>query len=81
MVLYDALDSIDVEKVVQYVSNLQTDDGSFTGDKYGEIDTRFSFCATATLALLVRCDAFTSITWLFLSMYVNFYHFRANLNV
>lgn len=55
--LYDRLDAINVEGVVKYVSSLQKPDGSFTGDKWGEVDTRFSFCAVATLALLKRLDA------------------------
>lgn len=38
---------------MSYVSKLQQDDGSFTGDKWGEIDTRYSFCALACLSLLV----------------------------
>ena len=53
MLLYDAFDAIDTQKVVSYVSKLQNDDGSFQGDEWGEIDTRFSFCAVATLAILV----------------------------
>lgn len=55
--LYDRLDAIDVDGVVKYVASLQTEDGSFMGDKWGEIDTRFSMCAVATLALLKRLDA------------------------
>lgn len=51
--MYDALDVIDVDKVVKYVKNRQQPDGSFTGDIWGEVDTRFSFCAVATLSLLV----------------------------
>jgi prenyltransferase beta subunit len=31
--------------------------GSFQGDEWGEIDTRFSFCALAALALVNRLDA------------------------
>jgi len=42
-----------IEKIVMYVSKLQLDDGSFTGDKWGEVDTRYSFCALACLSLLV----------------------------
>lgn len=42
-----------MEGVVRYVAELQQPDGSFAGDEWGEIDTRFSFCALATLALLV----------------------------
>jgi len=29
-------------------------DGSFTGDEWGEVDTRFSYCGLSTLALLGR---------------------------
>lgn len=47
------MDAIDVEKVIKYVSSLQQSDGSFAGDKWGEIDTRFSFCAVMCLSLLV----------------------------
>lgn len=51
--IYDALDEIDLEAVAKYVSGLQQPDGSFFGDKWGEIDTRFSFCAVAILSLIV----------------------------
>ena len=47
------MDAIDCEKVVQFITKLQNDDGSFSGDQWGEIDTRFSMCAVACLALLV----------------------------
>ena len=39
-VMLDCLDKIDVEGVVSYVQSLQLDDGSFQGDKWGEIDNR-----------------------------------------
>ncbi|GJQ77785.1 putative prenyltransferase and squalene oxidase repeat [Trypoxylus dichotomus] len=55
--MYDKLDIIDVEGVVKYVAALQQPDGSFSGDKWGEIDTRFSFCAVATLSLLKSLEA------------------------
>ncbi|XP_045469825.1 geranylgeranyl transferase type-2 subunit beta [Harmonia axyridis] len=55
--LYDSLDEIDVEGVIKYIVSLQQPDGSFAGDKWGEIDTRFSFCAVATLSLLKKLDA------------------------
>ncbi|KAI4471381.1 geranylgeranyl transferase type beta subunit [Holotrichia oblita] len=55
--MYDKVDIIDIEGVVKYVASLQQSDGSFSGDKWGEIDTRFSFCAVATLSLLKRMDA------------------------
>lgn len=55
--MYDNLNSIDTEAIVKYVASLQLPDGSFMGDKWGEIDTRFSFCAVMTLSLLKRMDA------------------------
>ncbi|XP_045333845.1 geranylgeranyl transferase type-2 subunit beta isoform X3 [Leopardus geoffroyi] len=57
LTLYDSINVIDVNKVVEYVQSLQKEDGSFAGDIWGEIDTRFSFCAVATLALLGKLDA------------------------
>lgn len=51
--MYDALDEINIDKVVSYVKERQQPDGSFTGDQWGEVDVRFSFCAVATLSLLV----------------------------
>jgi geranylgeranyl transferase type-2 subunit beta len=35
---------------------LQKDDGSFMGDKWGEVDTRFSYCAVSSLDLLSSLD-------------------------
>lgn len=51
--IYDCLHEIDLEAVAKYVSGLQQPDGSFFGDKWGEVDTRFSFCAVAILTLIV----------------------------
>lgn len=53
--IYDSIDVIDVEKVVKYIKERQEPDGSFTGDIWGELDTRFTFCSIASLALLVSC--------------------------
>ncbi len=36
----------------EYIRTLQLPDGSFQGDTWGEIDTRFSFCAIAALSLM-----------------------------
>uniref|UniRef100_A0A1B6GAS2 Geranylgeranyl transferase type-2 subunit beta n=1 Tax=Cuerna arida TaxID=1464854 RepID=A0A1B6GAS2_9HEMI len=55
--LLDCVDVLPVEKVVSYVSSLQQEDGSFCGDKWGEVDSRFSFCAVACLSLLGKLDA------------------------
>lgn len=57
LVELDALDAIDRAAVVEYVRNRQQQDGSFTGDEWGEIDTRFTFCCLATLALLGELSA------------------------
>ena len=51
--LYTALDTINTDKVVEYIQGLQQEDGSFHGDKWGEVDTRFTMCAVACLSLLV----------------------------
>ena len=36
------------------ISSLQTPSGVFAGDKFGETDTRFTFCAINALSLLDR---------------------------
>jgi geranylgeranyl transferase type-2 subunit beta len=40
------------ELIVCYILSMQNGDGSFSGDVYGEIDTRFSYCALISLYLL-----------------------------
>jgi len=40
------------QSIIDYIKSLQTPDGSFMGDIWGEIDTRFSYCAIASLSLL-----------------------------
>ncbi|XP_013143093.1 PREDICTED: geranylgeranyl transferase type-2 subunit beta [Papilio polytes] len=57
LAMYDRLDAIDIEGVVRFAISLQQEDGSFYGDKWGEVDTRFSFCAVMTLSLLQQLDA------------------------
>ncbi len=54
---YGRKDLLDVDKICGYVKSMQKEDGSFTGDKWGEVDTRFSFGAVATLRLLDKLDA------------------------
>lgn len=51
--IYDCLNEIDLDGVAKYIASLQQPDGSFFGDKWGEVDTRFSFCAVAALTLIV----------------------------
>lgn len=36
----------------RYIASLQRPDGSFVGDVWGEVDTRFSYCALNCLAIL-----------------------------
>lgn len=43
-----------IEIVVRFISSLQKPDGSFMGDKWGEVDTRFSYCALNALSILGR---------------------------
>ncbi|RGB39728.1 terpenoid cyclases/protein prenyltransferase alpha-alpha toroid [Rhizophagus diaphanus] len=58
LVIEDALDAVNVDKIVEYVASCQDrDTGAFTGDEWGEIDTRFSYCALSCLSLLKRLDA------------------------
>jgi geranylgeranyl transferase type-2 subunit beta len=51
MAEYD-LKKLDTKAIVQFVASLQQPDGSFSGDSWGEIDTRFSYCALSTLSML-----------------------------
>ena len=53
LALTDSLDRIDAAKIVRYIETLQiSETGAFQGDKWGEIDTRFSYCALCCLSLL-----------------------------
>lgn len=52
LALYGKLGDVQREKVISFVASLQQADGSFAGDKWGEIDTRFSYCALSCLSLL-----------------------------
>ncbi|KAI7990371.1 Geranylgeranyl transferase type-2 subunit beta 1 [Camellia lanceoleosa] len=44
------------DKVSNYIAGLQNEDGSFSGDMWGEVDTRFSYIAICSLALLHHLD-------------------------
>ena len=55
LAICNALDRLSKEQVtaiVHLISSLQQEDGSFAGDKWLEIDTRFSYCALLTLSIL-----------------------------
>ena len=56
LALCDELDRLDRDKTAAYVAGLQQPDGSFAGDEWGEIDTRFSYCALSSLSLLGRLN-------------------------
>ena len=56
LVQFNRMDLIDRESLAKYIQGLQQDDGSFFGDHWGEVDTRFSFCAVACLKLIDRLD-------------------------
>jgi geranylgeranyl transferase type-2 subunit beta len=56
LALYDSLHVVDREKVINFVCSLQQSDGSFLGDKWGEVDTRFSYCALSIMSILGALD-------------------------
>ncbi|KAF8966774.1 terpenoid cyclases/protein prenyltransferase alpha-alpha toroid [Flammula alnicola] len=57
LVMQDALDRLDVDRVVKFIVSLQQPSGVFSGDSFGEVDTRFLYCAVNALSLLGRLDA------------------------
>ncbi|CAG8626148.1 5443_t:CDS:2, partial [Scutellospora calospora] len=58
LITEDSLEAANVEKIVEYVASRQDrQTGAFTGDEWGEIDTRFSYIAISCLSLLKRLDA------------------------
>ncbi|KAG6331022.1 hypothetical protein ID866_8067 [Astraeus odoratus] len=56
LVTQDALDRLDVDRVVKckLILSLQQPSGVFAGDSFGETDTRFLYCAVNALSLLGR---------------------------
>lgn len=52
MLGFERLQELDTEGIIKYVQSLQKDDGSFMGDKWGEVDTRFSYCGVSCMDLL-----------------------------
>jgi len=53
---FDRMDLVDKANLCHFIKSLQQDDGSFMGDQWGEVDTRFSFCAIACLTLINSLD-------------------------
>lgn len=55
LAIHDAIEEsgIDTDKVINYILSLRpTNEGFFTGDEWGESDTRFTYCAINALSLL-----------------------------
>lgn len=56
LVTYQALDDCltpeMIDQCVRFIKSNQLSDGSFQGDQFGEIDTRFSYTALSSLSLL-----------------------------
>lgn len=53
--IYDRLDALSNEKkkqIIDFVMSLRLEDGSFKGDAFGEVDTRFVFVSVYILTLL-----------------------------
>jgi geranylgeranyl transferase type-2 subunit beta len=48
--------TLPTEEIINFIISLQQPDGSFSGDEWGEIDTRFSYCALSALSLLSALD-------------------------
>ncbi|KAF8346697.1 rab geranylgeranyltransferase [Amanita rubescens] len=52
LIMQDALDRLNMDRVVNFILSLQQPSGVFAGDSFGEIDTRFLYCAVNALSLL-----------------------------
>ena len=52
---------LDRDRVIEFILALQQPDGSWAGDKWGEIDTRFTYCALSSLSLLNALDRVASM--------------------
>ncbi|ORY91648.1 rab geranylgeranyltransferase [Leucosporidium creatinivorum] len=57
LAMQDSLHLLNKEKIVSYILSLQAPNGGFAGDEWGEIASRFSYCAVSALSLLGRLDA------------------------
>jgi len=52
LVTQDALDRLDIDRVTKFILDRQQPSGVFAGDRFGEIDNRFTCCAIIALSLL-----------------------------
>ncbi|OCF43964.1 geranylgeranyl transferase type-2 subunit beta [Kwoniella heveanensis CBS 569] len=60
MVMQNALDRIDIDRVTSFLLERLNPDGSVSGDRWGEIDTRFTYIMLSSLSLLGRLDRLAS---------------------
>ncbi|KAF8820283.1 putative Rab geranylgeranyl transferase type II beta subunit [Cardiosporidium cionae] len=56
LAVFDSLHLLDADDVCQWIASLQNTDGSFKGDRWGEVDSRFVYCALSSLTILDRMD-------------------------
>mmetsp|Transcript_4835 Transcript_4835/g.7227 ORF Transcript_4835/g.7227 Transcript_4835/m.7227 type:complete len:156 (-) Transcript_4835:687-1154(-) len=57
--LFESLDLLNKDAIAKFVASMQKDDGSFSGDEWGEIDTRQVFIHCIELPVIVGavgCD-------------------------
>ena len=52
LAICDKLEQIDKEKVASFIMGLYQPNGSFTNDRYGELDLRFNYCAVQSMCLI-----------------------------
>jgi len=58
--VFGAVERLSRAEVVGYIAGLQQPDGSFSGDRWGEVDTRFAYCALSALTILDGLDSIDS---------------------
>ncbi|WVR06204.1 hypothetical protein IAU60_003234 [Kwoniella sp. DSM 27419] len=54
MLMENAMDRIDIDRVTRFILDRINPDGSVSGDKWGEIDTRFTYICLSSLSLMGR---------------------------
>jgi len=56
LLMQNALNRVNVGRIVKFILSLQQPSGVFAGDAFGETDTRFVYCAVNALSLLGKLD-------------------------
>ncbi|KAG1860467.1 rab geranylgeranyltransferase [Suillus tomentosus] len=57
LLIQNALNRVDIDRVLKFILSLQKPSGVFAGDAFGETDTRFVYCAVNALSLLGKLNA------------------------